>query len=326
VELTVAMCTYNPSRDTIVRALDSIVGQIGDVPEVEVLVVDNNSGPPLADREYLSSYPIRLIVESTPGLTAAREAVIRNAAGNIILFVDDDNILDDRYLTTVVEAFVDDPELGLIGGCVVPEYELQPPPWFAEFESWLAVRRYDPELRVETNRLPTMGSSRTRYFPVGAGFAVRGELARAYQDDCAKTTKIEGRRASVLSSGEDLDLGLFALSHGQKLVVTGSLRLTHVVPGARIGQKYLQRLAVGNVKSSLALENKWAARLGSAIYPMFSMSLMSLFARTAITAALGLRSPRHRIKSYVYATLLRARLGQRSVPHAQTRSGEAPAA
>jgi glycosyltransferase involved in cell wall biosynthesis len=308
MDLTVAMCTYNPSKETISRALDSIVDQIGEIPEVEVLLVDNNSRPPLADRRYLASYPIRLIAEATPGLTAAREAVVNNARGDVIVFVDDDNILDDCYLTTVMDAFAGDPELGLLGGCVVPEYETQPPKWFAEFESWLAVRRYDPELRVETNELPAVGSSRTKYFPVGAGFAMRRELALAYQADCAKTTRIEGRRASVLSSGEDLDLGLFALSCGQKLVVTGSLRLTHVVPSARVGKKYLKRLAVGNVKSSLALEKKWSARLGCAIYPMFSIPLASLLGRTAITAALGLYSPRYQIKYRVYATLVRARL------------------
>ena len=308
MKLTVAMCTYNPSKDAITRALNAIVEQVGEVPEVEVLLVDNNSRPPLSGRQYLSSYPIRLIAEPTPGLTAAREAVINSARGDVIVFVDDDNILDEHYLTTVMDAFTGDPELGLLGGCVVPEYETQPPKWFAEFESWLAVRRYGPELRVETNELPASGSSRTKYFPVGAGFAMRRELALAYQADCAETTRIEGRRASVLSSGEDLDLGLFALSRGQKLVVTGSLRLTHVIPSTRVGKRYLKRLAAGNVKSSLALEKKWAARLGCAVYPMFSMPLASLLGRTMITAMLGLYSPRYQIKYCVYAALVRSRL------------------
>jgi GT2 family glycosyltransferase len=303
MNVTVAMCTYNPRRDTILRALDAIVAQLGDVPSAEVIVVDNNSSPPLAEREYLSAYPIHLIHEPTPGLTAAREAVIKNAQGDVIVFVDDDNILGAHYLTTVVEAFSADPHLGLLGGCIIPEYDEAPPKWFAEFEHWLAVRRYAPELHVETTRPPY-----SEYFPVGAGFATRRDLALAYHEDCAKTMRIEGRRGNVLSSGEDMDLGLYVLSCGNKLAVTGALSLTHVISSERIRSGYLERLAVGNIQSALELEKKWSARFGRPVYPLFSMSLVNLLPRAAATAVLSLWSPRYKIKRRIYATLTRIRL------------------
>jgi glycosyltransferase involved in cell wall biosynthesis len=307
MKITVAMCTYNPSRETIVRALDAIATQLGDV-QTEVIVVDNNSSPPLADFKELERYQLRIVVEPRPGLTAAREAVVNNAQGDVIVFVDDDNILGEHYLATVAEAFAADSQLGLLGGCVVPEYETAPQKWFQDFEPWLAVRRYAPELWVETTELSVDGDANTEHFPVGAGFATRRDLAVAYQEDCATTMRIEGRRGSALSSGEDLDLGLFILSQGSKLVVTGSLSLTHVISDARLSGKYLQRLAIGNVKSSLALERKWSVRFGRPIYPMFSMSLPSLLLRAATTTVLGLSSQRYRIKRAVYLTLARARL------------------
>jgi len=304
MRVTVAICAYNPRPETMRRALDAIVAQLGDVPRTEIIVVDNNSSPPLAEGEYLSAYPIRLIHEPTPGLTAAREAVIRNAQGDVIVFVDDDNILGDGYLATVVEKFSADPALGLLGGRIVPEYDAPPPKWFDEFEHWLAVRRYAPALHVETT-----GPPYSEYFPVGAGFATRRDLAVAYQEDCAKTTRIEGRRGSALSSGEDLDLGLFVLSRGSKLVVTGALSLTHVISGGRMSNEYLQNLAIGNIRSLLELERKWSPRLGARVHPMFSMSLPDLFVRAAATAILGLRSPRYKIKRHIYLALIRVRLG-----------------
>jgi glycosyltransferase involved in cell wall biosynthesis len=307
MKLTVAMCTYNPVEVNIRRALDAIVAQLADVTAVEVIVVDNNSQPPLAERGYLEGYSISLVFEPEPGLTAARAAAITHAQGEVILFVDDDNILGERYLAIVEEAFAADPELGLLGGAIVPEYEVPPPSWFDEFEPWLAVRRYAPELRVEITELPDT-QPYTKYFPVGAGFATRRELALAHQDDCAKTVRIEGRRGAVLSSGEDLDLGLFALSQGRKLAVSGALSLTHVIAPGRLDSSYLERLAAGSVKSALALEQKWSGRFGRSIYPMLSMSLPSLLARTVATAVLGLRAPRYRIKRSVYTALTRARL------------------
>jgi glycosyltransferase involved in cell wall biosynthesis len=304
MQLTVAICTYNPDRGTMIRALDAIAEQLGDIPSAEVIVVDNNSSPPLVERGYLSDYPVRLLREPRPGLTAAREAAIRTAAGEVIVFVDDDNILAEDYLSTVVEAFSNDPILGSLGGRIVPEYNTQPPAWFGEFERQLAIRRYPPELHVETTAPPF-----SEYFPVGAGLAVIRDLALEYLEDCAVTSRIEGRQGTALSSGEDLDLGLFALSRGYKLAVTGALSLTHVIPDGRVHSEYLERLADGNVKSSLELERKWAPRLGHSVYPVFSTSLMVLLFKTAATWLLGFLLPRYRIRRRTYMALTRIRLG-----------------
>ena len=95
---------------------------------------------------------------------AARETAIRRARGRVVLFLDDDNVLEPGYLAGVVEAFRD-PALGVLGGGVIPEYEATPPSWLTEFEAYLAVRRYPRELVVETTGLPYTG-----HFPIGAGW------------------------------------------------------------------------------------------------------------------------------------------------------------
>jgi glycosyltransferase involved in cell wall biosynthesis len=303
VQLTVAICTHNPDEETFLRALDAITSQLDEIASVELIVVDNNSSPPLQSQRYLDGYQLRLISEPEPGLTAAREAAIKSAAGSVIVFVDDDNLLGSGYLVAVANAFAADGKLGLLGGRIVPEYAEQVPEWFGEFEHWLAIRRHSRELHVETTGPPF-----SSYFPVGAGLAVRHDLALAYLEDCSQTQRIEGRRGDALSSGEDLDLGLFALSRGYKLVVDGGLSLTHVISQGRTTEAYMERLAVGNVRSALALEQKWAPRFGTSIYPMFSMSLFALLLRSAATLALSLRSPRYKVKYRIYATLVRVRL------------------
>ena len=274
-----------------------------EVASAELIVVDNNSRVPLHGSDALAAYSLRVIHEPIPGLTAAREAVIRSAQGDVILFVDDDNILDSGFLATVVETFSSDLQVGLLGCSIVPEYDAQPPEWLAEFEPWLAVRRYAPDLRVELTAPPY-----SDFFPVGAGISVRRELALAYVQDCAETARVEGRRGGELSSGEDVDLGFFVLSRGRKLVVSGSLSLTHVIKRERVEADYLARLAVGNIRSSIALESKWAPRFGGSVLPMISIPAPTLFARTAAAVALSPWSPRYKIKSRKYMALAGARI------------------
>lgn len=305
VRATIAICTFNPNEQSLSRALDAVVSEAAGLDSIEVLVVDNNSSPPLRERPLMSRYAVKIVEEPTPGLTAAREAVFAQARGDLIVFVDDDNVLEPGYVAAALQAFDRDAKLGVLGGSVRAEHERPISGWAAQFEPSLAVRPYPDDFYAETTSPPW-----SENFPVGAGMVVRRELARAYQDDCATTQRIEGRRGSALSSGEDLDLGLFALSRGYKLAVTGAMQLVHLISVDRLAVPYLSRLAESNVRSSLELERKWAPRLGEPVYPMFSDSIVPLLAKLVVSRFLALRSPRFQIEHRRYRALTRARLGR----------------
>jgi glycosyltransferase involved in cell wall biosynthesis len=302
VQLTVALCTYNPRHDLIARAIHAVVSQLDDVDSsTEFVIVDNNSKPPLQDADFLRGLPLLLIREPVPGLTAARAAAVRRASGRIILFVDDDNILGPGYLRGVITAF-DDPALGVLGGSVVPEYESAPPSWLAAFEAQLAIRRYPAALLVETTGLPFTG-----YFPVGAGFAVLRSVALTHLADGDTHGRIEGRKGGALSSGEDLDLDLFALSTGYKLKVTGSLCLTHVIPAERTTEEYISRLVVSNVRSTEEVDKKWSVRFGVPIFGFLHRSRLDAALRCLLFRVLSPVSVRSRIKRKLWDEIRRAR-------------------
>jgi glycosyltransferase involved in cell wall biosynthesis len=302
-ELSVVICSHDPEPATLRRVIDAIVPQLRQPPQSELIVIDNNSDPPLTDQCYFHEHPIRLIREATPGLTAARAAALQAARGTIVVFVDDDNVLEGGYLAEVSRVFAADAALGLLGGSVVPEYEKALPKWALDFEGLLAIRRYSTDTYRETTDVPYR-----EYFPVGAGFAVRRGVGLAYLQDCADTTWIQGRRGEELSAGEDTDLGLFVLSEGLKLVVTGRLRLTHVIPSDRVTRDYLARLLVGIIRSSWELEMKWAARLGRPVFPALSRSLVNVLARIAVTGVLSLWSPKYVVKRRALMELARLKL------------------
>ena len=126
MHVTVAMCTHNPDLQSMRRALEAVIAQSREVSAADVLLVDNASRPPLAECEALDGQPVALIREDRLGLTAAREAAIEAAKGDVVLFVDDDNIIGPGYLSTVAEAFAGDAALGLLGGRVVPNTNSNP--------------------------------------------------------------------------------------------------------------------------------------------------------------------------------------------------------
>jgi GT2 family glycosyltransferase len=261
--------------------------------------VDNNSDPPLQDANYLEGFPLEIVRQPVQGLTAAREMAVREADGRIILFVDDDNVLAPGYLRRVVASF-SDPRLGVLGARILPEYESAPPGWLASFEEHLAIRRYPADCVMETTGLPYTG-----YFPVGAGCAVLRTVALAYLDDAATRGRIEGRNGSALSSGEDLDLDLFALGAGYKLRVDGALTVTHVIPSTRLTEGYISRLLVANVRSCDELERKWRPTFGTPIFPYLRCGVLAASLRESLFRLCSPLSVRSRLKADVWREIRR---------------------
>jgi glycosyltransferase involved in cell wall biosynthesis len=303
VELTVALCTYNPRPDLITRAVRAVVAQLADLGgEAQLLIIDNHSDPPLRDADYLRALPLEIIQEPVQGLTAAKEAAIRHARGEVILFVDDDNIVAPGYLREVVKAFAD-PTLGVLGGSVVPEFESEPPGWLSAFEEQLAIRRYPADLIVETTGLPY-----TDKFPIGAGSSVRRSLGLAYLADAEATGRIEGRRGRSLSSGEDVDLDLFAISSGYKLKVVGSLSLIHVIPAARTTEEYITRLVISNLRSACEVDRKWRQRFGRPAFEFLHTRRVNIALRCLGLQLLSPLSVTSRVKRAAWEEIRRLQL------------------
>jgi len=84
----------------------------------EVLVVDNNSskiyGPVF--QEFQDQLPLKTVVETIPGIPAARNRGIRESCGDIIIFTDDDCIADERWVEEMVKPFYKNPYIGIVGG------------------------------------------------------------------------------------------------------------------------------------------------------------------------------------------------------------------
>ena len=95
------------------------------IPEAvtwELIVVDNNSADntrnTIDEFKRKSVLPIKYLFEKNQGKSYALNAGIKAAEGDIVAFTDDDCIVDNRWLASVVKEFQSDPSLSVVGGRV----------------------------------------------------------------------------------------------------------------------------------------------------------------------------------------------------------------
>jgi glycosyltransferase involved in cell wall biosynthesis len=101
--ISVIVCTYNRAR-TLHLMLESFFAQ-QDLNRLnhELIVVDNNSTDDTGQAtEAFSNHPgFSYVLEGRQGLSFARNRGIAEAAGDFVSFLDDDVIVDPRWLANL---------------------------------------------------------------------------------------------------------------------------------------------------------------------------------------------------------------------------------
>lgn len=245
--ISVVICTHNPREDYLGRAVEALKKQTLPREQWELVVIDNHSTPAVRDRVDLSWHPrARLIEEPELGLTPARLRGIREAHGELLVWVDDDNVCDENYLAKAGEIFVSHPQLGAWGGQVLPEFEVEPDNDCSAMLPYLGIRRTEQDFWCN------FGSP---YMPIGAGMCVRKEVARNYalvvQEDPRR--KALDRKGTSLMSAGDFDMVSVSLDTGLGYGLFRDLRLTHLIPRRRVQREYLESLVAGCAASERML-------------------------------------------------------------------------
>lgn len=218
----------------------------------ELLLIDNASAPALGPDILPASYPhARLIAEPQLGLTSARLSGIRNAAAPLLVFIDDDNVLDPRYLELAIQIGREWPQLGVWGGQTIAEFETRPPDWAEPFLGYLALRTrtYDAWSNVPFDK---------NTYPFGAGMCARRVVVEKFEEISAAADPLRlrlARHGSRLFGAEDLDICLTAHDVGLGTGVFRDLKLLHLIPQERLTEAYFVRLLEDLAYSQLWMEH-----------------------------------------------------------------------
>ncbi|MCR2816011.1 glycosyltransferase [Microbacterium jiangjiandongii] len=219
--ITVVVCTRD--RAGLLRdALEAI--RAIEYPAYEVVVVDNAPATSETRDLLAAEFPdFRYVREDAAGLSHARNAGLRAAAGQIVAFTDDDVAVDPQWLWAIAAGFARAGDVGCVSG-VVPTGELR-----NEVQAYF-------DARVSWSKLTTAREFRLSdppadlpmfpfcvgEFGTGANFAVRrdGMLALGGFDTALGVgTRTKG--------GEDLDMFLRLLYDGQAIVVEPAALVWH---------------------------------------------------------------------------------------------------
>jgi glycosyltransferase involved in cell wall biosynthesis len=221
------------------RVLTALREQTLPVTEWELVLVDNGSTNPLEDLVDLSWHPIsRVVHEPEPGLTPARLRALAEARGELIIFVDDDNVLDPSYLSESMLIAQQFPCLGAWGGQLFPEFEALPAPGLEDMLEGLALRQFQQ---------PRWSNYDTSTCPYGAGLCVRASVAERYAG-IANSDPIRrslDRRGESLVGGGDLDLAMTSYQLGMGTGLFPQLKSLHLIPKHRVESDYLYKICVG---------------------------------------------------------------------------------
>jgi FkbM family methyltransferase len=272
-KISVILCTYNPRRDLLEWALQSIAIQTLKKSEYEAIIVDNNSSVPIDGEELnvMLQLPLRVIRESRQGLTFARIAGIRQARGEILVFIDDDNSLESDYLANVLTIAREEPNIGLYGGIAVGRLEVPVAEWKKRLLPHLGVRDYGPD------PITSCEQRWGKWEPIGAGMVARREVAEAFVrfvEENAGAGSL-GRSGSALLSGEDSLFARIANRAGYACSYQPKLRLYHFMKKERLTFRYLYKVLEGHGRSYVRLERL----LGRPIEPLSRTAQVNMLAR-----------------------------------------------
>ena len=137
IRLSLIIATYNRSA-ALVEALRSVVRQDFPAAEWECIVVNNNSQDDTLARfeAFATEHPainLRIVTETRQGLSHARNRGIDESRGEYIAIIDDDERINEQFISSYVALFDAYPDAASAGGPIIPEYPAGCPAWMSSY-------------------------------------------------------------------------------------------------------------------------------------------------------------------------------------------------
>ena len=218
--------------------LESIAANDLEKSEYEIVLVDNNCTD--NTKEVCEAFAkahkdvqFRYVVEPEQGLSAARNKGIKETKGDLIVYIDDDALVDTWYLRTIIEYMDAHPEISAVGGPIIPLYEdTEEPKWMTRYtKELLCGYLYFGE---EERSFPG-----DRY-PGGGNAAYR---ANVFEQVGLFNTAL-GRKGSGLMGSEEKDIFDKMRAQGMRFMYLPKMILHHIISRKKLERDYFDRLTL----------------------------------------------------------------------------------
>ncbi|MEM8613691.1 MAG: hormogonium polysaccharide biosynthesis glycosyltransferase HpsE [Cyanobacteria bacterium P01_H01_bin.105] len=237
LDITVVIPTYN-GAERIPQVLDRLKQQQGIVGlNWEVIVCDNNSCDRTADvvidyqHNWLQEIPLRYCFVAEQGAAFARQRGVMQARGQIVAFLDDDNIPAYDWLSRVHRFANDYPQAGAFGSQIHGDFHGDVPEGFERIACFLAI--------VERGSNPHLYDPKSKILPPAAGLAVRRS---AWLEAVPERLFLNHKGKNAGLASEDLEAMLHIQKAGWEVWYNSDMVVTHQIPSQRLQQEYLVAL------------------------------------------------------------------------------------
>ncbi len=245
--ITILICTYNRC-ESLRETLDSLKTlEHCKYFDHEIIIIDNNSKD--KTKEVICSYMpkfdgrLKYILEQNQGLSYARNRGIKEAKGQIIVFTDDDVIVDKKWLINIVNCFKKYSCDGVCGR-IMPLYSKKIPQWIKDYRHLLSGPIVSHDYG-EGDKI--YGNEKINPF-VGANMAYKKECFVKYG---LFDTNIGVGKGML---GEDTDFFRRVFNNKGILYYCGSAMLLHKVDLNRTKISYILNYFFKMGRSELAME------------------------------------------------------------------------
>ena len=232
MQFSVVIPTYNRAAE-LEQTLASLA-KINHPGSWEVIVVDNNSrdATPQIVAAAAAKFPtaLRYVLEPRAGRSAALNAGITAAKGEIIANTDDDVRFEPDWLQQAAEALVRE-QCDFVGGKVLPLWRGPKPAWLSDHGGphWavIALLDFGPQ-PIEFGK---------RYAPLGVNLAFKREAF----DRAGLWDPGLGRKAGTLLGQEVREWMLRARNAGLRGMYAPNMVVHHVIPADRLRKRYFRK-------------------------------------------------------------------------------------
>lgn len=238
---SVILCTYNRDK-YIYNVLKSIAENTCSVDQYEIVLVNNNStdNTEAECQRFAADFPnvrFRYFEERNQGLSYARNRGIQESKGNLLVYVDDDALVNEAYLQAYFDFFATHPEIEAAGGPIIPKYETQEPAWMSKYTRQLITGKL--YLGEKQREFPSNA------YPGGGNAAYRSsvfEKVGLFNVDL-------GRKGDGLVGAEEKDIFDKMTSCGMRFYYLPTAILFHIIPEKKLTKDYFDRLTYSIGKS-----------------------------------------------------------------------------
>lgn len=229
--------TYN--RDAYLRKTLQSLNELIVPPNVrcEVLVIDNNCQDntqqvvaEAADRHRLS---IRRILETRQGLSYARNRGLDEAAEEMIVYLDDDILINPKWISGCMQ-LLQDFQVDAVVGPIYPLFEQDPPDHMHGRALDMISSGYS-----RRGEVPALLPQSKAHELTGCNFGVTRKMAEKLQGFNLHLGRIGDR----LLAGEDWDFGIRLVAAGGRTAYHPDCSIQHVMVTKKMTKEYLRERA-----------------------------------------------------------------------------------